>query len=184
VNPRSRTETYVALKLAIDNWRWSGVPFFLRTGKSLAKSVTEIAVQFRPAPARLFPHIGTGTAPPNQIVFEMKPKQGIYTTFCARAPGLGEQLIAAEMAYEFPAGPFGKNAKGYEGPLRDAMLGESLLFPSAAFVEQGWRLVQPLLDAWSQPAKSPLATYSAGSQGPREADALLAHSGRRWRVLR
>jgi glucose-6-phosphate 1-dehydrogenase len=184
VNPRSQTETYVALKLQIDNWRWSGVPFFLRTGKSLAKAVTEIAVQFRPAPARLFPNIGLGTAPPNQIVFEMKPKQGISTSFCVRAPGLDENVMPGEMAYEFPQGPFGKNAKGYEGPLRDAMSGNPMLFPSAAFIEQGWRLVQPLLDMWSPQHKSGPAKYPAGSDGPREADALLAQGGHRWRPLR
>ena len=184
VNPRSQTETYVALKLQIDNWRWSGVPFFLRTGKSLAKAVTEIAVQFRPAPARLLPNIGLRTAPPNQIVFEMKPTQGIATSFCVRAPGLDENVMAGELAYEFPPGPFGNNAKGYEGPLRDAMLGEPMLFPSAAFIEQGWKLVQPLLDAWSPENKSALAKYPAGSEGPREADALLAQSGHQWRPLR
>jgi glucose-6-phosphate 1-dehydrogenase len=184
VNPRSQTETYVALKLQIDNWRWSGVPFFLRTGKSLAKAVTEIAVQFRPAPARLFPDIGLGTAPPNQIVFETKPMQGISTSFCVRAPGLDENMLPGEMSYEFPQGPFGNNAKGYEGPLRDAMLGNPMLFPSAAFIEQGWKLVQPLLDMWSPEHKSGLAKYPAGSDGPREADALLAQSGHRWRPLR
>jgi glucose-6-phosphate 1-dehydrogenase len=184
VNPRSQTETYVALKLQIDNWRWSGVPFFLRTGKSLAKAVTEIAVQFRPAPARLFPNIGPGAAPPNQIVFEMKPKQGIATNFCVRAPGLDENVTPGEMAYQFPPGLFGNNAKGYEGLLRDAMLGNPMLFPSAAFIEQGWKLVQPLLDMWSGEHKSGLAKYPAGSAGPREADALLAQSGHQWRPLR
>jgi glucose-6-phosphate 1-dehydrogenase len=183
VNPRSQTETYVALKLEIDNWRWSGVPFFLRTGKSLAKSVTEIAVQFRPAPARLFPNVASATAPVNQIIFEMKPGQGIHLTFGARAPGLENQVIPGDMAFEFPPGPFGANAKGYERPLRDAMLGNPVLFPSAAFIEEGWRLVQPLLDAWAPKKGRDIPKYAAGSQGPREADALLAHSGHKWRDL-
>jgi glucose-6-phosphate 1-dehydrogenase len=183
VSPRSQTETYVALKLEIDNWRWAGVPFFLRTGKSLAKSVTEIAVQFRPAPARLFPNIELCTAPPNQIVFEMKPRQGIHMTFCARAPGLENKVMAGDMAFGFPEGPFGSNAKGYERPLRDAMLGDPILFPSAAFIEQGWSLVQPLLDAWSTGKAAAVPTYAAGSQGPKEADALLARTGHRWRPL-
>jgi glucose-6-phosphate 1-dehydrogenase len=183
VNPRSQTETYAALKLEIDNWRWSGVPFFLRTGKRLAKSVTEIAVQFRPAPARLFPKMAASIVPPNQIVFEMKPKQGIHMTFGARAPGLDNRLMAGDMAFEFPAGPFGDNAKGYEGPLRDAMLGDPILFPSAAFIEQGWNLVQPLLDAWSARKGAVIPKYASGSQGPREADALLARTGHAWRAL-
>jgi glucose-6-phosphate 1-dehydrogenase len=183
VSPQSQTETYVALKLEIDNWRWSGVPFFLRTGKSLAKSVTEIAVQFRPAPARLFPSVASDTAPVNQIIFEMKPNQGIHLTFGARAPGLENQVMPGDMAFEFPPGPFGGNAKGYERPLRDAMLGNPVLFPSAAFIEQGWQLVQPLLDAWAPKKGKDIPKYAAGSQGPEEADALLAHTGHKWRQL-
>jgi glucose-6-phosphate 1-dehydrogenase len=184
VSPRSQTETYVALRLEIDNWRWSGVPFFLRTGKRLTNSVTEIAVQFRPAPARLFPNIAADTAPPNAIVFAMKPKQGIHIAFCARAPGLENQVMAGDMAFEFPAGPFGNDPKGYERPLHDAMLGDPILFPSATLIEQGWKLVQPLLDAWSPGKGAAVAKYAAGSQGPREADRLLAQTGHTWRVLR
>ncbi|HTV80067.1 MAG TPA: glucose-6-phosphate dehydrogenase [Steroidobacteraceae bacterium] len=184
VNPRSQVETYVALQLEIDNWRWSGVPFFLRTGKSLARSVTEIAVQFRPAPARLFPEVAADTAPVNQIVFEMKPKQGIHLTFGGRAPGLDNQVIPGDMAYEFPPGPFAGNAKGYERPLRDAMLGNPLLFPSAGFIERGWRLIQPLLDAWAPARGRDIPQYPAGSQGPAQADALLARTGHGWRPLK
>jgi glucose-6-phosphate 1-dehydrogenase len=183
VNPRSQTETYVAMKVEIDNWRWSGVPFFLRTGKSLSNAVTEIAVQFRPAPASLFPNIALCTAPPNQIVFQMKPKQGIQLSVCARSPGLETSVMRGDLAFEFPEGPFGSHAKGYERPLRDAMLGNPFLFPSAAFVEQGWRLVQPLLDAWSRKSSSDIPKYPAGSQGPKEADELLARSGHCWRPL-
>jgi glucose-6-phosphate 1-dehydrogenase len=183
VKPRSQTETYVALKLEIDNWRWAGVPFFLRTGKSLAKSVTEIAVQFRLAPGRLFPNVASAAIPVNQIVFEMKPRQGIHLTFGARAPGLENQVMPGDMAFEFPPGPFGGNAKGYERPLRDAMLGNPVLFPSAAFIEQGWRLIQPLLDAWAPGKGKDIPKYAAGSQGPDEADALLAHTGHKWREL-
>ncbi len=183
VSPRSQTETYVAMKVEIDNWRWSGVPFFLRTGKSLSKAVTEVAVQFRPAPARLSPNIALCTAPPNQIVFEMKPNQGIHMSVCARAPGLETSIMRGDMAFEFPAGPFGAHAKGYERPLRDAMLGDPFLFPSAKFVEQGWRLVQPLLDAWSRKFVGDIPKYPAGSEGPKEADELLARSGHAWRLL-
>jgi glucose-6-phosphate 1-dehydrogenase len=183
VNPRSQTETYVALKLEIDNWRWSGVPFFLRTGKSLAKSVTEIAVQFRPAPGRLFPNVASVMTPVNQIIFEMKPRQGIHLTFGARAPGLENQVMPGDMAFEFPPGPFGGNAKGYERPLRDAMLGNPVLFPSALFIEQGWQLIQPLLDAWAPSKAKDIPKYAAGSQGPEAADALLARTGHTWREL-
>jgi glucose-6-phosphate 1-dehydrogenase len=184
VSPRSQTETYVALRLEIDNWRWSGVPFFVRTGKSLAKSVTEIAVQFRPVPARLFPDSASATVAPNAIVFAMKPRQGIHIDFGARAPGLESRVMAGDMAFEFPAGPFGTHAKGYESPLRDAMRGDPMLFPDAPFIEQGWKLVQPLLDAWSGQKATVIPRYAAGSQGPPEAERLLAHSGHRWRTLR
>jgi glucose-6-phosphate 1-dehydrogenase len=183
VAPRSQTETYVAMKVEIDNWRWSGVPFFLRTGKSLSKAVTEIAVQFRPAPVRLSRDLALCTAPSNQIVFEMKPNQGIHLTACARAPGLETSIMRGDMAFEFPGGPFGAHAKGYERPLRDAMLGDPFLFPSAEFVEQGWRLVQPLLDAWSRKSIGDIPKYPAGSEGPKEADELLARSGHSWRLL-
>lgn len=183
VSPRSQTETYVAMRVEIDNWRWSGVPFFLRTGKSLSKAVTEIAVQFRPAPARLSPNIALCTSPPNQIVFEMKPNQGIHLSVCARAPGLETSIMRGDMAFEFPAGPFGAHAKGYERPLRDAMLGDPFLFPSAKFIEQGWKLVEPLLDVWSRKSAHDIPKYPAGSEGPKEADALLARSGHAWRLL-
>jgi glucose-6-phosphate 1-dehydrogenase len=123
------------------------------------------------------------TAPPNQIVFEMKPNQGIHLTVCARAPGLETSIMRGDMAFEFPSGSFGAHAKGYERPLRDAMLGDPFLFPSAKFVEQGWLLVQPLLDAWSRKSPGDIPKYSAGSEGPKEADELLARSGHIWRLL-
>lgn len=182
VEPNTQTETYVALKVEIDNWRWSGVPFFLRTGKSLAKGVTEIAVTFRQAPARLFPDFQC-VGRSNEMVFDMKPGQGIHLNFCARAPGLQTRVMGGDMAFEFPQGPFGTHAKGYEQPLHDAMLGDPMLFASAEFVEQGWRLVQPLLDAWQPTSGGQLPQYAAGSEGPKEADALLAQTGHAWRPL-
>jgi glucose-6-phosphate 1-dehydrogenase len=168
VNPRSQTETYVAIRVEIDNWRWSGVPFFLRTGKSLAKAVTKIAVQFRPAPASLFPNIALCTAPPNRIVFQMRPKQGIQLSVWARSPGLETSVMRGDLEFESSQGPFGSHAKGYERPWRDAMQGNPFLFPSSAFVEQGWRLVQPLIDAWSRKGSTDIPKYPAGSEGPKE----------------
>jgi glucose-6-phosphate 1-dehydrogenase len=170
------------MKVEIDNWRWSGVPFFLRTGKRLAKSVTEVAVKFRQAPARLFPHFRC-LATTNEIVFEMKPGQGIHFNFCARAPGLETRSMGGDMAFEFPPGPFGRYAKGYEKLLLDAMLGDPMLFPNSTFVEQGWRLVQPLLEAWQTHTRDEMPQYASGSDGPKEAHALLAESGHFWRPL-
>jgi glucose-6-phosphate 1-dehydrogenase len=113
----------------------------------------------------------------------MKPKQGIQLSVCTRAPGLETSVERGDLDFEFPDGPFGSHAKGYERPLRDAMLGDPFLFPSAAFIEQGWRLVQPLLDAWSSKSAGEIPKYRAGSAGPVEADGLLARSGHAWRTL-
>jgi glucose-6-phosphate 1-dehydrogenase len=113
----------------------------------------------------------------------MKPTQGIHIAFCARAPGLENKVMAADMAFEFPAGPFGDEAKGYERPLHDAMSGDPILFASATFIEHGWKLVQPLLEAWAPERRADVPTYAAGSQGPREADQLLAQTGHSWRIL-
>ena len=183
VEAGSQTETYVAMKVAIDNWRWSGVPFFLRTGKRLTTALTEIAVTFRHPPAHLFPAVQPSGSSSNQVVFNLQPSQGIEFKFGARAPGLETLVMAGSMNYKFPDGPFGSHAKGYERLLHDAMLGEVILFQRAQFVEEGWRFVQPILDAWKAPESGGLTDYPAGSAGPREADELLQRTGHTWRSL-
>ncbi len=183
VNPNSQTDTYVAMRVEIDNWRWSGVPFYLRTGKRLARAVTEIVVTFRHPPARLFPNTKISDHSPNELVFNLQPSQGIYLSVGTRAPGLQTLVTQERMSFEFPPGPFGNHTKGYERLLRDVMLGDSTLFQRAEFVEQGWKLVQPLLDAWQAPPAEPFPNYASGSEGPAAADALLAKCGHAWHRL-
>ncbi len=182
VNPESNTETYVAMRVEIDNWRWSGVPFYLRTGKRLNKALTEIIVNFRQPPARLFPSASESDRTANQLVFNLQPTQEIRLQFGARSPGLKTVVERDSMNFQFPAGPFGTHGKGYERLLHDVMIGNPILFQSAEFVEKGWRLVQPLLEAW-QEAPADFPNYASGSDGPKAADDLLATVGHSWDPL-
>jgi glucose-6-phosphate 1-dehydrogenase len=179
----SNTETYVALQVEIANWRWAGVPFYLRTGKRLTRALTEIVVTFRQPPARLFPNSSLSDHSPNQLVFNLQPDQQINLSFGARSPGMDTIVMQDQMSFQFPAGTFGNHGKGYERLLRDVMVGDATLFPSAAFVEQGWKLVQPLLDAWQQPPVEGFPNYAAGSAGPEAANTLLAGNGHHWQSL-
>lgn len=183
VAPDSKTETYVAMRVLIDNWRWAGVPFYLRTGKRLKRAYTEIVVTFREPPASLFP-LAKGTSQcPNTMTFRMQPDQGIRVGFGSKAPGLKTLVEEGFLDYSFPVGPFGDHGKGYERLLHDCMLGNQTLFQRADMVEAGWQMVQPLLDAWSSGPADSLSFYPAGSVGPKAADDLLASDGRRWRTM-
>lgn len=183
VSPNSATETYVAMQVQIENWRWSGVPFYLRTGKRLSQASTEIVVTFKQPPARLFPGDGSRPQPPNQILFNLQPQPGIQLSFGSKAPGLDTVVEQGALDFHFPAGPFGNHGKGYERLLHDVMLGNVTLFQRAEFVDEGWRMVQPLLDAWSEPPKESFPNYQAGSTGPATADEMLASTGREWHSL-
>ena len=179
----SNTETYVAMRVEIDNWRWAGVPFYLRTGKRLTRALTEVVVTFRQPPARLFPHASSSDQSPNQLFFTLQPDPGIRLAFGAKTPGLKTVVEQDFMRFQFSGGPFRDHGKGYERLLHDAMIGDSTLFQRAEFVEEGWRMVQPLLDGWSEPSKEPFPNYAAGSAGPQAADDLLAHTGHAWHSL-
>lgn len=183
VKPDSNTETFVAMRVEVDNWRWAGTPFYLRTGKRMERAETEIVVTFRQPPARLFPNKNLSNQTPNQLIFNLQPMQKICMRFGARAPGLTTVVESQQMTFQFPPGPFGEHGKGYERLLHDVMVGNTLLFQRAEFVEEGWRMVQPLLDAWSEPPKTPFPNYAAGSSGPKEADELLSVRGRAWQPL-
>ena len=178
----TRTETYVACKLAVDNWRWGGVPFYLRTGKHLAARRTEIVVQFRAPPFTLFRGTEVGQLPSNQLVLHIQPEEGISLHFNAKLPGAALHAREVRMSFNyadyFPASP----STGYETLLYDCMIGDSTLFATAGFVESGWRVVQPVIDAWQQDEGAP-AVYASGGQGPDAADALLHRDGRAWRRL-
>lgn len=183
VAPESNTETYVAMRVEIDNWRWSGVPFYLRTGKRLSQAIAEVVVFFRQPPARLFPNGAADSQLPNRLLFNMQPKQSIELRFGAKMPGLKTKVEDGSMIFSFAAGPFGDRAKGYERLLHDVMVGDSTLFQGAEFVEEGWRMVQPLLDFWGDDCHVRFPNYAAGSYGPEEADILLSKFGHAWHSL-
>ena len=182
VAANSRTETYVALKLTVDNWRWAGVPFYLRTGKSMARRDTEIAIRFKQAPLALFR--GTETREPveNWLVLQLQPDEGISLQFGAKVPGPGISVRAVEMDFSYKDYFQAEPSTGYETLIYDAMIGDATLYQRADTIEAGWRAVQPVLDAWHA-SKDELPTYAAGSAGPKEADDLLARDGRAWRPL-
>ena len=181
VPPDSRTETFVAMKLAIDNWRWADVPFYLRTGKRLAAQNTHITIQFRRAPLVLFRDTPVDTLMPNQLVLHIQPEEGISLQFAAKVPGPVMRLGAVDMNFEY-ADYFGTQpSTGYERLLHDCMIGDQTLFQRADMVEAGWCVVSPALDVWKALPPRNFPNYSSGSWGPREADELLERDGRHWR---
>jgi glucose-6-phosphate 1-dehydrogenase len=180
VKPDSRTETFAAFKLDVDNWRWADVPFYLRTGKRLARRYTEIVVQFRRVPHLLFQGTGIASCLPNQLVLNIQPSEGLSLSFGAKMPGPVVRLQAVKMDFDY-ARSFGNHAgTGYERLLYDCMLGDQTLFQRADMTELGWSIIEPVLDAW-QTSKEPPHLYAAGSNGPEEADLLLSRDGRHWR---
>lgn len=183
VAPDSRTETYVALKLQIGNWRWAGVPFYLRTGKRLAKRVTEISIQFRQAPLLLFRDTPVERLRTNRLVIHIQPDEGISLRFGAKIPGPIMRLGSVEMDFNY-SDYFGSTPNtGYERLLYDCMTGDATLFQRADMVEAGWRIIEPILDVWKALPPRSFPNYPAGSWGPKEADELLARDGREWHKL-
>ncbi|HEX2203222.1 MAG TPA: glucose-6-phosphate dehydrogenase [Longimicrobium sp.] len=179
VAPESRTETFAALRLWVDNWRWAGVPFYLRTGKRLPKKVSEVVVRFRPAPHPIMDLVQCDPPEPNALVLRVQPKEGISLFFEAKEPGMVGPLRPVSMDFDYAS--FGlASPEAYQRLLLDAMLGDATLFARRDEVEAAWTLVTPLLDAWA--AGGEPEPYPAGSWGPSGADALLAADGRRWRA--
>ncbi len=182
VAPDSRTETYVALKLSIDNWRWAEVPFYIRTGKRLARRNTEIAIQFRRVPYVLFRETPVEHLTPNLMVLQIQPNEGISLRFGAKIPGPIVRVGVVNMDFNY-ADYFGQEpSTGYERLLYDCMLGDATLFRRADMVEAGWKAVQPVLDVWSALPPRNFPNYPAGSWGPKEADDLIERDHRRWNV--
>jgi glucose-6-phosphate 1-dehydrogenase len=182
VAPDSKTETFVALKLFIDNWRWSGTPFYLRTGTCLPEKLSEVAVRFRSPPQTLFQKQCESPVYPNDLIVRVQPDEGISWRINGKVPGgaLNIKPVALDFLYKttFQKEP----PEAYERLIYDAMIGDQTLYQRADNIEAGWRVVQPILDAWKK-GGVPLASYPAGSAGPAEADELLARDGRRWRPL-
>jgi glucose-6-phosphate 1-dehydrogenase len=182
VSAESRTETFVALKLTIDNWRWAGVPFYLRTGKRLARRHTEITIQFKKTPFELFRSVPVKKHT-NQLVLQIQPVEGISLSFGAKVPGPILRVGSVEMSFEYSR-YFGTAAyTGYEVLLYDCMIGDATLFQRADMVEAGWSIVDPVLDVWKALPPRRFPNYAAGSWGPRESDELLERDGREWRTI-
>ncbi|HSY68482.1 MAG TPA: glucose-6-phosphate dehydrogenase [Edaphobacter sp.] len=186
VHPRSQTETYAALRLEIENWRWAGVPFYIRAGKRLAKRVTEISIQFKLPPLLLFKDAhgkgGEGIRP-NVLSMRIQPDEGITLQFGAKVPGPTMTISKVNMDFSY-AEAFGKSsANGYERLLLDAMFGDATLFAHRDGVEATWALMTPILETWAKEPIRDLPNYAAGTWGPAAADALMKSDGRKWRKL-
>jgi glucose-6-phosphate 1-dehydrogenase len=181
IPPDSETETYAALRLGIDSWRWAGVPFYLRTGKALPSRVTEIAVQFKRAPLTLFARAGVPQVEPNVLAIRVQPDEGILLRFGAKVPGQGLQIRTVNMDFRYGASFAVDSPDAYETLLLDAMIGDPSLFTRDDEVERAWEILDPILSAWSAGEGGPLHFYAAGGWGPPAADELLERDGRAWR---
>ena len=176
----STTETFVAMRMFIDNWRWAGVPFYLRTGKRLPRRATEIAVQFKRAPFALFRETSVHSLDPNVLTIRIQPDEGISLAFQAKEPGPFERLGTVTMDFSYASYFKAEPSTGYETLLFDAMLGDQTLFHRMDMVEAGWQIVEPILRAAEKMARLPL--YAPGSLGPPEADLLMERDEREWRT--
>jgi glucose-6-phosphate 1-dehydrogenase len=177
VNPASRTETFVAAKLLIDNWRWAGVPFYLRTGKRLAKRTTEIMIQFRCAPHIVFRE---REVEPNRLILNIQPDEGISVSFGAKRPGTEMSIGNVTMNFSYREGFGSATRSAYATLLNDCVRGDATLFDRGDSVEAAWSLIDPILDVWSAAKTATVPQYPAGSWGPRESDILLERDDRKW----
>jgi glucose-6-phosphate 1-dehydrogenase len=183
VTPDSNVETYVAMKLTIENWRWAGVPFFVRTGKRMAARKTQIAIRFRGSPATLFRGTQVRQPAPNWLLLRIQPDEGIALEFGAKIPGPVMKLGDVRMDFKYKD-YFGATPRtGYETLLYDIIMGDATLFQRADNVEAGWQVVQPVLDFWTSNTPANFPNYAAGSQGPPIGDDLLAGDGCAWRLI-
>jgi glucose-6-phosphate 1-dehydrogenase len=181
VPPDSQTETYAALRLEVDNWRWNGVPFYLRTGKRLARKVTEIAVVLKPVPHLAFEQDGSLGVQPNQLILHVQPNEGVSLSLGAKIPGTRMRIRPVQMEFLYGTAFMSQSPEAYERLILDAMRGDATLFTRNDEVEAQWRIIDPVLQAWAE-GMPPLATYPAGSQGPEEANRLLEGDDT-WRAI-
>jgi glucose-6-phosphate 1-dehydrogenase len=177
----SRTETYVALRLQVDNWRWAGVPIYLRTGKRLARKVTEIAVTLKPVPHLAFKAEGSVGVQPNQLILTVQPNEGVSLSLGAKIPGTRMRIRPVNMEFLYGTSFLSQSPEAYERLIMDAMRGDATLFTRDDEVEAQWRIIDPILESW-QHDEAQLAEFPAGSQGPEEADRIL-RPGQHWRAI-
>jgi glucose-6-phosphate 1-dehydrogenase len=182
VDPKTRTETYVALKLWIDSWRWAGVPFYLRTGKALKARDTEIVVTFKPVPLALFRDTPVAHMPPNRLILQLQPNEGIDLDFMVKKPGPKMQAVPVALDFKYAEKFKIGGRTGYETLLYDMMMGDQTLFQRADQIEAGWAAVQPFLDLWSK-SKAKVEIYKSGSDGPACAAELIERDGREWNEI-
>jgi glucose-6-phosphate 1-dehydrogenase len=182
VAPDSRTETYAALRLHVSNWRWAGVPFYLRTGKQLARKVTEIAVILKPVPHMTFQSSGSVGVQANQIVLTVQPDEGVSVSIGAKIPGPRMRIRPVNMEFRYGTAFLSESPEAYERLILDAMRGDATLFTRNDEIEALWGIIDPILTAWREDTTTPIPQYPAGTSGPPEADALL-DDGRKWRRL-
>jgi glucose-6-phosphate 1-dehydrogenase len=182
VDPHSRTETYAALRLHVSNWRWAGVPFYLRTGKQLARKVTEIVVTLKPVPHLAFQSIGSVGVQQNQVILTVQPDEGVSVSLGAKIPGARMRIRPVNMEFRYGTSFLSESPEAYERLILDAMRGDATLFTRGDEIVALWGIIDPILKAWHEDTSSPIPQYAAGSAGPREADALL-EGNRRWRRL-
>ncbi|MGH9675081.1 MAG: glucose-6-phosphate dehydrogenase [Bryobacteraceae bacterium] len=183
VPEESNTETFVAMKLAIDNWRWADVPFYIRTGKRLPSRVTEIAIQFRRAPFILFRKTPIDHLNPNELILHIQPAEGISLSFGAKVPGPLLRLGTVDMDFDYSDYFGGAAATGYERLLYDCMAGDPTLFQRADMVEAAWSVVKPVQDVWKALTPASFPNYASGTWGPKESEELLSRDGRKWRKI-
>jgi glucose-6-phosphate 1-dehydrogenase len=183
VAPDSRTETYVSLRLWVDNWRWAGVPFYLRAGKRLPKRVTEIAVQFKEVPRILFNRDPDSSLAPNVLVIRVQPDEGISLRFAVKVPGPAGHIQPVKMEFSYGAAFGQEPPEAYERLLLDAMLGDSTLFTRRDEVEAAWEVIDPIRAGWQDEKIGDLPLYRAGTWGPDVADDFIRADGREWRRL-
>lgn len=180
VDQRSNTETYAALKLYVDNWRWQDVPFYLRTGKRMAADVSEISIRFRDVPHHSFPASAGLNAQPTRLVIQINPEQGLVLKFMAKEPGASLRLRPVDMRFSYKEAFQVDVPAAYETLLLDVMVGDATLFMRADQVEVAWKLLMPVLDVWAENPAPDFPNYTAGSWGPESSDLLVAHDGNSW----
>ena len=182
VDPASETETFVAARLFVDDWRWAGVPFYLRAGKRLPKRATEIAIQFKQVPHALFKE-SNADPEANLLALRIQPDEGIILRFAAKVPGLGVDVRSVNMDFTYGSAFSVDSPDAYETLILDALLGDAALFTRSDEVEKAWGIVTPIIEAWADQPSPAFPDYAAGSWGPDAADALLARDGHRWRRI-
>jgi glucose-6-phosphate 1-dehydrogenase len=181
VPDESQTETYAALRLEVDNWRWAGIPIYMRTGKRLARKITEIAITLKPVPHLAFESVGSIGVQPNQLVLTMQPNEGVSLSLGAKIPGTRMRIRPVNMEFLYGTAFLSQSPEAYERLILDAMRGDATLFTRDDEVEAQWRVIEPILEAWGE-GRPPLVEYAAGSAGPEEASALL-EPGDKWRAI-